>query len=86
MLIGDFLYSGGLAKLGFDTGSGTTILISEDQQNSRDYANYKTDGLRAVLFMVTRPLSLEDVEILDWVPILENLEADAMENNGNTQH
>ncbi|MCY1305719.1 hypothetical protein D9M70_555420 [compost metagenome] len=31
-------------------------------------ARYFTDGLRAVMFFVTRPLSLSDLEILDWEP------------------
>ena len=86
MLIGDFLYSGGLAKLGFEIGSGTTIPVSEHQEDSLNYADYQTDGLRVVMFMVTRPLSLEDVQILDWVPHIKNIEVDAMKKNGNTQH
>jgi len=86
MLIGDFLYSGGLAKLGFVTSSGARIPMNATQQDTLGMANYQTDGLRAVLFMVTRPLSLEDIQFLDWVPHLENIEANAMENNGNTQH
>jgi hypothetical protein len=31
-------------------------------------ARYFTDGLRAVMFFATRPLSLSDLKILDWVP------------------
>ena len=34
-------------------------------------ARYHTDGLRATLFLATRPLSLSDVEFLDWAPYLE---------------
>ena len=37
-------------------------------------ATYHTDGLRAVLFFVTRPLSVSDVQFLDWVPYLEQRE------------
>jgi len=29
-------------------------------------ARYFTDGLRAILFFAIRPLSLSDVELLDW--------------------
>ena len=50
------MYSGGLDKLGVIRGAG---------------AGERTDGLRAVLFFATRPLSLADVEILEWVPYLE---------------
>jgi len=31
----------------------------------------RSDGLRAVLFFATRPLSLADVEILEWVPLVK---------------
>ncbi|WP_319636773.1 hypothetical protein [Paraburkholderia caribensis] len=36
-----------------------------------DGATYQTDGLRAVVFFATRPRSLSDVELLDWVPYLD---------------
>jgi hypothetical protein len=58
-MVQDMMYSGGLEKLGFITGAGNVG------------AHYRTDGLRAVLFFGTRPLSLSDVELLDWVPFLE---------------
>ncbi len=48
------MYSGGLDKLGFARGAG---------------AGEHRDGLRAVMFFATRPLSLSDVEILEWVPL-----------------
>lgn len=53
-LIQDMMYSGGLDKLGFAYGAGP---------------RERSDGLRAVLFFAVRPLSLSDVEILDWVPL-----------------
>jgi hypothetical protein len=56
LLVQDMMYSGGLDKLGFAHGSGT---------------RERGDGLRAVLFFVTRPLSLADVEILEWVPLVK---------------
>jgi hypothetical protein len=56
LLVQDMMYSGGLDKLGFAHGSGTSG---------------RGDGLRAVLFFVTRPLSLSDVEILDWVQFVK---------------
>lgn len=67
LVIQDLLYSGGLAKLGYIKGAGS---IDKDSSRSGD-ATYYTDGLRAVLFFVTRPLTLSDVEILDWVPVLK---------------
>ncbi|WP_019452109.1 LssY C-terminal domain-containing protein [Cupriavidus sp. BIS7] len=69
LLIQDLMYSGGLEKLGFVNGVGP---VSESHQRSTaGGAAYYTDGLRAVLFFATRPLSLSDVEFLDWVPYLE---------------
>jgi hypothetical protein len=56
LLVQDMMYSGGLDKLGFAQG---------------ERASERGDGLRAVLFFATRPLSLADVEILEWVPFLE---------------
>jgi LssY C-terminus len=68
ILIQDFLYSGGLEKLGFVTGVGA---VSPGQPRSLpDETRYYSDGLRAVLFFATRPLSMTDVEILDWVPLV----------------
>jgi len=80
LLIQDMMYSGGLEKLGFATGVGAA---SETQPRSTFHgARYHTDGLRAVLFLGTRPLSLADVEVLHWVPYLERREAAASEEKG----
>jgi hypothetical protein len=62
LLVQDMMYSGGLAKLAFATGVGP--------QAPAPGARYATDGLRAVLFLATRPLSMADVEFLDWAPYL----------------
>ena len=69
LLIQDMMYSGSLEKIGFVTGVGQ----APDTQPRRTFggARYYTDGLRAVLFFATRPLSLKDVEFLHWVPYLE---------------
>jgi hypothetical protein len=69
LLIQDLLYSGGLAKLGFVRGVGP--VAEESIENINSGYRYYTDGLRAVLFFVTRPLALSDIEILDWVPLLQ---------------
>jgi len=61
LLLQDMIYSGGLAKLGFASGAAPHATTS---------SRYPGDGLRAVLFLATRPLSLGDVEFLDWAPYL----------------
>jgi len=43
---------------------------------------YYTDGLRAVLFFLTRPRALSDVEVIDWVPALDIREAAAAAEHG----
>jgi hypothetical protein len=81
LLIQDMMYSGGLDKLGFVTGVGAA---SETQpRNTLHGARYHTDGLRAVLFVATRPLTLQDVEFLHWVPYLERRESSVSEEKGN---
>jgi hypothetical protein len=69
LLVQDMMYSGGLEKLGFVNGVGAS-----PQGHPRTTLNggrYYTDGLRAVMFFATRPLSFTNVEMLDWVPYLE---------------
>ena len=61
LLVQDMMYSGGLARLGFAIGAA---------KPAAGATPYLTDGLRAVLFLATRPLSLADVEFLDWAPYL----------------
>jgi hypothetical protein len=68
LLIQDMMYSGGLDKLGFAIGVGPAS--PTEPRTTLDGARYHTDGLRAVLFLATRPLSLSDVEFLDWAPYL----------------
>ncbi len=69
LLVQDMMYSGGLAKLGFITG--VTPASMTQPRTTFGGARYYTDGLRATLFLATRPLSLADVELLDWAPYLE---------------
>lgn len=66
LLIQDMMYSGGLQQLGFINGVGSRT-AGEDPDG-----RYFTDGLRAVMFFVTRPLDLSEVKILDWVPYLRD--------------
>lgn len=69
LFIQDAMYSGGLSKLGFVSGVGPACLTAP--RTTFGGAHYHTDGLRAVLFFAARPISLSDVEMLDWVPFLE---------------
>ena len=75
----DLLYSGGLAQLGFVGGVGRVPKAQAEKDGSDSL--YYTDGLRAVLFFVTRPLSLSDIEILDWVPLIQQRGTDAAATN-----
>ena len=70
------LYSNGLSKIALVSGVGPTG--PGEVRDSLGGASYHTDGLRVVLFLVTRPLSLSDVQILDWHPALKLREADAV--------
>ena len=69
LLVQDMMYSGGVDKLGFATGVGAAS--PTQPRTTFGGARYHTDGLRATLFFATRPLSLADVEFLDWAPYLE---------------
>ena len=69
LVVQDMMYSGGLDRLGYVAGVGAVA----DRR-------YHTDGLRAVLFITTRPLGLSDVELLDWAPIFDR---DAVEQGAN---
>lgn len=66
LAIQDLIYSGGLAKLGF-------VTAGEALSNTAA-TGFHTDGLRAVMFLASRPRSLNDVNIIDWVPYLKNHE------------
>ncbi len=74
LLIQDLIYSGGLTRLGFTDGSGIDSARSQDNTGQ---SFYYTDGLRAVMFFVTRPVALSEVQLLKWVPYLERAERKA---------
>ncbi len=80
LLIQDMMYSGGLDKLGFVHGVGPAT--QTHPRTTLGVAPYYTDGLRAVMFFATRPLNLTNVEILDWVPYLEQHESTARKESG----
>ena len=70
------VYSSGLQKIAFIDGVGATE--SGETRDSLGGASYHTDGLRAVLFFITRPLTLSDIELLNWHPVLKLREIEAM--------
>jgi hypothetical protein len=81
LTIQDMMYSGGLGQLAFITGVGETRRNKPRPSLGGSY--YHTDGLRAVMFFVTRPRALSDVEILDWHPALKLQEAEAIDRHQN---
>ena len=52
---------------------------ADEPQGDRDprQSYYFSDGLRAVMFFVTRPVALSEVQLLDWVPYLQSAESEA---------
>jgi LssY C-terminus len=79
-LIQDMMYSGGLDKLGFVYGVGPSP--QAHPRTTLNGAPYHTDGLRAVMFFATRPLSFANVELLQWVPYLEQRESSTNRQSG----
>ena len=72
LFVQDMMYSGGLERLGFVTGVGA--VPRAQPRLAANGASYFTDGLRAVLFFATRPLTISDVHLLDWEPLLDERE------------
>jgi hypothetical protein len=70
VLVQDLMYSGGLSRLGFTRGSG----IDSPEPAASVAEHYESDGLRAVLFFSTRPVTLSEIDVLDWIPHLSNAE------------
>jgi hypothetical protein len=81
LLIQDLFYSGGLTRFGYETSLDTTAAArGADPPGS---PGYTTDGLKAVLFFATRPMSIGDVRYLDWAPYLKHLESEAAAESHN---
>jgi hypothetical protein len=66
-LIHDFMYSGGLEKLALVSGVGA--VAADQPRKLADGDSYFTDGRRVALFLGTRPLTISDVEVLEWEPV-----------------
>ncbi len=84
LLIQDFMYSGGLEALAFASGVGAAPRTHP--RSIDDGSSYFTDGLRAVLFIGTRPRAFSEVEILDWVPVLRESAAQAARETSDADH
>ena len=69
LLIHDLLYSGSVSRLGFVEGPGPGE--AHATRVSAAEVEYRTDGLRAVMFFVSRPRALSDLELLDWATMPE---------------
>ena len=69
LLIQDLLYSGSVSRLGFVEGPGPGE--ARGTRVPAPEAKYRTDGLRAVMFFVSRPRALSDLELLDWATMPE---------------
>ncbi len=63
-LIQDFWYSGGLAKFGYAEGVGAAPI--DEPRGNLTGDPYFTDGLRAVLWLTSEPISFSDVESEEW--------------------
>ena len=68
-LIQDTIYSQSLVKLGFVKGVGRAMASQPRQIPGAGI--YHTDGLRAVLFFEKRPVSLAQIEFLDWERLMD---------------
>jgi len=83
VVVQDCIYSEGLERLGFVGGVGPADRSRE--RTTFGGAGYFTDGLRAVLFFAARPLSLSDLQILDWVPFARVPQPAATRENGHAR-
>ena len=69
LVVQDMLYSGSLAKLAYVD---EVSPVNDEQLRDRPGRyTYHTDGLRAVLFITDRTVSLADIKFLDWALPLE---------------
>jgi len=68
-LIQDLLYSQSLIKFGFVKGPDPAPPTRPHRNLTGD--PYYTDGLRAVLLFERRPVSLAEIEVLEWEPLVQ---------------
>ena len=68
----DGLYSQLVSEVGFVKGAGFVPRTSP--RATPGGSTYHTDGLRAVLFYVEKPLSLNEIEFIGWERLLDHLQ------------
>jgi hypothetical protein len=68
-LVQDMIYSQSLVKMGFVKGVGR--VMASTPRKLPNGATYHTDGLRAVLIFEKRPVSLSEIEFLDWERLVD---------------
>ena len=82
LFVQDMVYSSGLKKIAF-VGSAATTEAGVAPGRLPGAGIQGADGLRAVLFVVSRPLSMSDLEFLDWNHYLQKSVIDATEKTEN---
>ena len=78
-VIQDFMYSGGLEKIGFVAGVGA--VAADHPRMLPGGVPYHTDGGRAVLFFGTRPRTFAEVKILEWESIVPDREPEVVQES-----
>jgi hypothetical protein len=68
-LVQDMIYSQSLVKMGFVKGVGR--IMASTPRKIPNGATYHTDGLRAVLIFEKRPVSLSEIQFLDWERLVD---------------
>jgi hypothetical protein len=63
-IVQDMIYSQSLVKLGFVKGVGRVTDLNPRKTSSA--GTYHTDGLRAVLFFERKPISISQLQFLEW--------------------
>jgi len=69
-LVQDIIYSQSLVKMGFVKGVGR-VMASSPRKLHND-STFHTDGLRAVLIFAKRPVSLSEIEFLEWERLVDH--------------
>ena len=63
-LIQDIIFSQSLTKMGFVKGVG--LVTTSKPREIPSGGTYHTDGLRAVLMLQHRPVSISEIEFINW--------------------
>jgi hypothetical protein len=71
-VIQDIIFSQSLVKMGFVQGVG--LVTTSNPRKLPGGSTYHTDGLRAVLVLQERPVSLSEVEFINWEQLSDHFE------------